>query len=140
TSYIAAFQEHREAALRGEFQALNAPLGGDLVMGQIANIFGDTNSIFRTSALQAIGGFREEYRCAFGDWELFHRFVGRGYRLGVIPKVLLHYRRRAGGMIRQRSLYREHWEFYEALQAPEKMRAADRRRLNFAMHGLALGK
>ena len=29
TSYIAAFSETREAALRGDFQALNAPLGGD---------------------------------------------------------------------------------------------------------------
>jgi len=140
TSCIAAFAEDRQAALRGEFQALNAPLGGDPVSGQFQNIFGDTNSIFRIEAIRDIHGFREDFRCALGDWELFHRFVGRGHRLGVIPKVLLHYRRRAGGMIRQRTLYREHWEFLEVLDAPGNLRPADRRRLNFALHGLALSK
>jgi GT2 family glycosyltransferase len=140
TSYIAAFSEHRAAALRGEFQALNAPLGGDPVSGYFANIYGDTNSIFRADAIRAIGGFRKDFRCAFGDWELFHRLVGRGHRLGVIPRVLLHYRRRAGGMIRQRTLYREHWEFFEVLDNATHLRAADRRRLSFALHGLALNK
>lgn len=140
TSYIAAFAEDRQAALRGEFQALNAPLGGDPVSGQFQNIYGDTNSIFRLEAIRDIHGFREDFRCAFGDWELFHRFVGRGHRLGVIPKVLLHYRRRAGGMIRQRTLYREHWEFFAALDAPSTLRPADRRRLHFALHGLTLSK
>jgi glycosyltransferase involved in cell wall biosynthesis len=140
TSYIAAFPEERAAALRGEFQALNAPLGGDPVSGYFANIYGDTNSIFRAEAIRAIGGFRKDFRCAFGDWELFHRLVGRGHRLGVIPKVLLHYRRRAGGMIRQRTLYREHWEFFEVLDTATHLRPADRRRLSFALHGLALNK
>jgi glycosyltransferase involved in cell wall biosynthesis len=140
TSYIAAFSEDREAALRGEFQALNAPLGGDPVSGYFQNVFGDTNSIFRTEALQAIHGFRENFDCAFGDWELFHRLVGHGHRLGVIPKVLLHYRRRAGGMIRQRTLYREHWEFFRVLDAPARLRFADRRRFNLALHGLALSR
>ncbi len=140
TSYIAAFAEDRQATLRGEFQALNAPLGGDPVSGEFQNIFGDTNSIFRIEALRAIRGFREDFRCAFGDWELFHRFVGHGHRLGVIPKVLLHYRRRAGGMIRQRTLYREHWEFFHALDFPAVLRPADRRRLHFALHGLTLNR
>jgi glycosyltransferase involved in cell wall biosynthesis len=140
TSYIAAFSEDRQAARRGEFQAMNAPLGGDIVSGHFQNIFGDTNSIFQTKALQAAGGFRENFRCAFGDWELFHRFVGKGYRLGVVPRVLLHYRRRAGGMIRQRSLYQEHWEFFQALALPADLRTADRRRLAHALHGLALNR
>lgn len=140
TSYIAAFSEHRQAALRGDFQALNAPLGGDPVSGYFANIYGDTNSIFRTEAIRAIHGFRQDFRCAFGDWELFHRLVGRGHRLGVIPSVLLHYRRRAGGMIRQRTLYREHWEFFESLDTATTLRPADRRRLGFALHGLALNR
>jgi O-antigen biosynthesis protein len=138
TSYIAAFSEERQAALRGEFQALNAPLGGDPVAGYLANIYGDTNSIFRIDAIRAIRGFRENFQCAFGDWELFHRLVGQGHRLGVIPRVLLHYRRRAAGMIRQRSLYQEHWEFFKVLDVPAQLRAADRRRLGHALHGLPL--
>jgi hypothetical protein len=138
SSYVTAFRETREAARAGRFDGTHTPLGGDIVSGHFENIYGDTNSIFRIAAIRAIGGFREDFPCSFGDWEIFHRLVGAGHRLGVIPDVLLHYRRRSGGMIRQSPLYPNFCELLRVLTPGTALREADRRRINHALHGLAL--
>jgi hypothetical protein len=138
SSYVAAFRETREAARSGRFEGTHTPLGGDIVSGHFENIYGDTNSIFRREAIQDIGGFREDFPCSFGDWEIFHRLVGAGHRLGVVPEVLLHYRRRAGGMIRQSPLYPNFFELLRVLTPGRAVRPADQRRLNHALHGLGL--
>lgn len=140
SSYIAAFPEVREAARAGEFEGAHTPLGGDPVSGYFENVYGDTNSIFRIEAIRAIGGFRENFRCSFGDWEIFHRLVGEGHKLGVVPEVLLHYRRRKAGMIRQSPLYPNYFEFFKSLTPGPALRPADRRRLGHALHGLALAR
>ncbi len=139
SSYVSAFRESREAALSGQFEGAHTPLGGDPVSGYFENVYGDTNSIFRIGAIRAIGGFRENFRCSFGDWEIFHRLVGEGYTLGVAPEVLLHYRRRKGGMIRQSPLYPNYFEFFKTIAPGPALRPADRRRMNHALHGLAQG-
>lgn len=140
SSYIAAFPETREAARAGQFEGAHTPLGGDPVSGYFENVYGDTNSIFRIGAIRAIGGFRENFRCSFGDWEIFHRLVGEGHKLGVVPEVLLHYRRRKAGMIRQSPLYPSYFQFFQAIAPGPALRAADRRRLSHALHGLALAR
>jgi GT2 family glycosyltransferase len=139
SSYVSAFRETRETALAGEFQGTHTPIGGDIVSGHFENVYGDTNSIFRVEAIRTIGGFRENFRCSFGDWEIFHRLVGEGFRLGVVPEVLLHYRRRGGGMIRQSPLFTSYFEMFRVFTPGCKLRLADQRRLNHALHGLALG-
>lgn len=138
SSYVSAFRETREAARAGRFNGVHAPIGGDIVSGLFENVYGDTNSIFRIEAIRAIGGFRENFRCSFGDWEIFHRLVGAGFRLGVVPEVLLHYRRREGGMIRQSPLFPNFFELFRTVTPGASVRAADWRRMNHALHGLAL--
>ncbi len=140
SSYIAAFAETREAARAGQFEGAHTPLGGDPVSGYFENVYGDTNSIFRIEAIRAIGGFRENFRCSFGDWEIFHRLVGEGHRLGVVPEVLLHYRRRRAGMIRQSPLYPNYFALFQTIAPGPALRSADRRRLGHALHGLALAR
>ncbi len=138
SSFISAFEETREAARAGRFTATHTPLGGDIVSGFFENVFGDTNSIFRIEAIRDIGGFRENFQCTFGDWEIFQRLVARGHRLGVVPEVLLHYRRRRGGMIQTSPLFANYAEILKVMEVPAGLPFVDRRRFAHALHGLSL--
>ncbi len=50
-------------------------------------------AVFRRSAWESVGGFREEMRLGYEDWEFWIRVAYHGYRGYRIPEKLLFYRR-----------------------------------------------
>ncbi len=75
-----------------------APTGGSVEAGYFSNVFGDTCAIHRRSAFDRVGGFSVDSpwyrRLPSGDfdWELFAKLNLAGYKVGVVPRVLFHYR------------------------------------------------
>ncbi len=65
----------------------------------VTNTFGDANALIRRAAFLEIGGFTEDRGVGHEDWELFARFLTRGYHITVIPEALFWYRRSRTGMI-----------------------------------------
>ena len=60
-------------------------------------------AVFRRKAWEDVGGFREEMRSGYEDWEFWIRLTYRGYRGYRIPEKLLFYRRMSGGSFAQRA-------------------------------------
>jgi hypothetical protein len=60
-------------------------LGGSVDVGLFKNCFGDANSFFRRSAFLALGGYSEDRRLGYEDWELYTRAAYGGYSLEVGP-------------------------------------------------------
>lgn len=73
-------------------------LGGSVDVGLFKNCFGDANSFFRRSAFVALGGYSEDRKLGYEDWELYTRAVYAGFTLEVVPEALYHYRFTAGSM------------------------------------------
>lgn len=65
----------------------------------------DSNSVngaalVRRAALEAVGGWDEDFRSGLEDWDLWVTLVERGYRGDIIPEVLFRYRQRPDSMSR----------------------------------------
>jgi len=58
------------------------------------NVYGDTNAIFRTADLRAIGGYETDPGTPFEDWETFVKIANAGHGIDVIPDPLFYYRLR----------------------------------------------
>jgi len=78
--------------------------GPNPTLSVVFNTFGDANALCRRAAFLEIGGFTEDYGLSNEDWELFTRFLLRGYRLAVIPEALFWYRISPTSMIRSNPL------------------------------------
>lgn len=119
------------------FQSTNCPVGGDPVSGALQNVFGDTNSVFRTESIKRIGGYRANFNNPYADWDIFYRLIKAGLRLDVIPKVLLHYRSRQNSMIRQSNSFLSQHELVNKVDFTQfQLDEANRRRLALALHQL----
>jgi D-glycero-alpha-D-manno-heptose 1-phosphate guanylyltransferase len=90
TCYFLAFDSENPDRFRYAIR----PLGGPRALAGIRNVYGDSNAIYRTSALRAIGGTDTERSPANEDWEVFLKLVNAGYKIGVVPEHLFYYRHR----------------------------------------------
>lgn len=66
-------------------------------------------TLFRAGAGRAVGGFREEMRQGYEDWDFWLRLAGAGWRGHHLPYPLICYRRSGGSMLagsRRRDLER----------------------------------
>jgi len=68
------------------------PIGACLSLGVLFNCFGDSNSFWKKSALQKIGGFTEMVGVGKEDNEIFSRAILKGCTLSVVPEPLFFYR------------------------------------------------
>jgi glycosyltransferase involved in cell wall biosynthesis len=93
TCFGLGFREDQDIA-EEKFLFLINPTGGPHPLACAYNVYGDTNAVFRTTALRAVGGFETDRNTPCEDWETFIKLVNRGYCLGVIPQPLYYYRRR----------------------------------------------
>jgi glycosyltransferase involved in cell wall biosynthesis len=50
------------------------------------------SAMFRKSCWEQIGGYDENMKSGYEDWEFWIRLTAAGYEVGVIPRFLLHYR------------------------------------------------
>jgi glycosyltransferase involved in cell wall biosynthesis len=82
------------------FEYAYRPSGGPFSIGAIINCYGDTNSMFRTEAVRAVGGFTDERGSTCEDWELFVKLACAGRQVDVLPEALFDYRHRPGSLIR----------------------------------------
>jgi O-antigen biosynthesis protein len=103
--YFLAFKETPDIA-RGNFCYAYRPTGGSHVLGSIENVYGDTTSIYRPAALNAVGGYETDRDTGLEDWELFIKLVNAGYRVDVLPEYLFYYRHRGESRMRTTNSYR----------------------------------
>lgn len=85
--------DHRQIFSRRYAQAEPVTLDG--VLTDRTRVFGLCT--IRTDALRAVGGYDPELRAA-EDLDLWLRLLGAGYVGGLVPDVLVDYRRRAGSL------------------------------------------
>ncbi|GAC1347475.1 MAG: hypothetical protein NVSMB18_32540 [Acetobacteraceae bacterium] len=80
------------------------PLGDGLALslGHI-NWFGDAMGVYRTAALQQLGGWDEVSRAMWEDMALFATLVSSGRRMMNIPRADVFYRVRPDSMLRTES-------------------------------------
>jgi len=63
-------------------------------LGMYYNVFGSSQALVRKKSFFKIGGFSEEGRSTFEDWEFFATAVLKGYNLQSVPEALSWYRQR----------------------------------------------
>ncbi len=77
-------------------------IGNAAGIGLFTNQFGDAHACFRRSALEALGGFTEDYGIGHEDWEIFARASLRGLKIITVPEPLFWYRESEQSMLRSR--------------------------------------
>jgi glycosyltransferase involved in cell wall biosynthesis len=75
------------------------PLGIGGLFSFFQNRFGDANALIRRTVFKAVGDFTELYGVGLEDWEFFLKAFLKGYRMGVVPEPLFHYRVSSTGML-----------------------------------------
>lgn len=133
TCYLVGFRRSEDIA-RDEFAFEYCPSGGPHVMASFENVYGDTNAIFRTADLRAVGGYETDRSTPWEDWETFVKLVNRGFRVDVIPELLFYYRVRDDSRLREltggwSNLYRPNQHllrncFFPIENLPESEKAA----------------
>jgi glycosyltransferase involved in cell wall biosynthesis len=56
-------------------------------------------SMFKRSMWQALGGYDENMRIGFEDWDFWIRATQAGYKVGIVPEELFFYRKRGPSML-----------------------------------------
>jgi len=84
------------------------PIGGDLALAALINVLGDTNSLFRREVFEKLGGFPIHSAAVLEDFELLTQALAAGYRIDVIPEVLLLYRRTRQSRSMGRAIFEGH--------------------------------
>jgi glycosyltransferase involved in cell wall biosynthesis/GT2 family glycosyltransferase len=79
------------------------PLGNAPAIGLYHNLFGDAHACFRRAALEALGGFTEDFGVGHEDWELFARANLEGHAVFAVPEPLFWYRISKDSMLRSRA-------------------------------------
>ena len=79
-------------------------------------------AMFRRDLWEQVGGYAEDLREGFEDWDFFLRLLTPGGRIHIVPDALIEYRTRAGsanlqGMKRRLSLYGEIIDRHETVFA-----------------------
>jgi len=78
---------------------MHSPLGGPVSLGVLHNFVGDANCLVKKSSLLKAGGFTEDHGLGHEDIELFNTFLLQGYRVELVPKELVYYRKTEKSML-----------------------------------------
>lgn len=79
-------------------------------------------ALFRRSVWLEVGGYSEDMREGFEDWDFWLKVTRAGYRIAMVQELLFNYRRNAGSMVVQsmrkkpelaRAVVRKHRALYE---------------------------
>jgi len=90
TSTISFFLGSSNGSSDGRLEHARRPfLGGDTVTGAFVNSFGSTNSLVRSDAFDAIGGFSDESVSSIDDWELLAKASLLGLRIDTMPEAFI---------------------------------------------------
>lgn len=91
------------------------PIGIGGIFSYFRNRFGDANALIKKSVFAELGGFTELRGVGFEDWELFLRAYIKGYKLGIVPEPLFHYRVSRGGMLATGDMAENFQRIFEAV-------------------------
>ena len=105
TCHFDAFHEKLNKPEKGDVLYRYIPLGPSLELGMLENIFGDANFIIKTDVFKEIGGFSNEKKLSWEDWEFLAKLNLKGYRQQVVPKSLFWYRHTMSGFSRTTNNY-----------------------------------
>lgn len=93
TSYYASFDDNDDWQNQKNTQNICKPLGDfSMILGQTNNLFGHSDSAYRTDILKKIDGWDESGKSDCIDWALFLKIRSNGWKIGVVPKPILLYR------------------------------------------------
>ena len=98
TCFSDTFEDQRDPGLTPTVKNRITPVGACLPIGALFNCFGDSNSFWRKSTLEAIDGFTELKGVGKDDNEIFARAILNGHSLSVVPERLFYYRLSANRM------------------------------------------
>jgi glycosyltransferase involved in cell wall biosynthesis len=56
-------------------------------------------SLFRKSMWKDVGGYDENMRAGYEDWDFWMRATAKGYKVKTIPEVLFYYRKHGHSMV-----------------------------------------
>ena len=69
------------------------PIGGDVALAAFINVAGYAHALYRRKMFLKLGGFKSGKEVVFEDFEFLIRALIAGYRIDVVPEVLMLYRR-----------------------------------------------
>jgi glycosyltransferase involved in cell wall biosynthesis len=114
--------------------SIGAPLHPDATAGVISNCFGDANMLITREALEAVGGFTEDFGRGHEDWELLARASISGIRQELMTRACFWYRIAANSMLRNRET--EVVDFQRNIRAYSQAPATDLYRVAQLAQGL----
>ena len=97
------------------------PRGGDINDALYHNV-AMGSSLFRKNDWEKVGGYDENMRLGYEDWEFYIRLLKDGGKVRVLPEVLFHYRNSPGSRNKKANLkkfelleyiYLKHQELYK---------------------------
>ncbi|MGN7805319.1 glycosyltransferase [Ensifer sp. 22521] len=109
------------------------PIGIGGIFSYFRNRFGDANALIKRSVFAKLGGFTELRGVGFEDWELFLRAHLMGYKLGIVPEPLFHYRVSSGGMLATGDTAQNFQRIFEAVDGVKS--TADGDIIRYAISG-----
>lgn len=75
------------------------PIGIGGVFSFFRNRFGDANALIKRTVFEQVGGFTELRGVGVEDWEFFLNAHIKGFKTGIVPEPLFHYRVSTNGML-----------------------------------------
>ncbi|MBB3570169.1 glycosyltransferase [Rhizobium sp. BK491] len=91
------------------------PIGIGGVFSFFRNRFGDANALIKRDTFEKLGGFSELRGVGVEDWELFLKAYMHGFKIGVVPEPLFHYRVSTTGMLATGNIYANHERIFAAV-------------------------
>ncbi|MDL2403830.1 glycosyltransferase [Rhizobium mayense] len=91
------------------------PIGIGGVFSFFKNRFGDANALIKKDVFEKLGGFSELRGVGVEDWELFLKAYMRGFKTGVVPAPLFHYRVSTNGMLATGHIQDNHERIFTAV-------------------------
>jgi glycosyltransferase involved in cell wall biosynthesis len=122
---VAAFDDEEVVAASSWLEMFGAATGivrpsGGTVVDFLARNSCPAPSIFRRHLWDGVGGYADDMREGFEDWDFFLRLLTPGGRIHIVPEPLVEYRTQPGsanleGMTRRLRLYGEIIDRHEAV-------------------------
>jgi GT2 family glycosyltransferase len=95
---VAVLEKHEEIAvvssyiqMFGEFKKVSKPRGGDAYNFLFSSQC-PACAMVRKSCWNEVGGYDEEMKNGYEDWEFYIRITKKGWKVHIIPEILFYYR------------------------------------------------
>jgi hypothetical protein len=98
--YLEAFDDGDQWQTYDSTRYIYRPLGQGIIFGQLENRFGHANSAYRVSDIKSVGGWNQDSRAMWEDWELFGKLACTGRTITIIPTIAVLYRVQPKSMAR----------------------------------------